>query len=47
VVAAEKAGDKAGADTGPAERLTIYGRDPLALVVRSRLSPSAAKLVMP
>jgi tetratricopeptide (TPR) repeat protein len=42
VVTAEKAGDKAGADTARAQLLKIYGRDPLALVVRSRLSPPAS-----
>ena len=47
VVTAEKAGDKAGADTARAQLLKIYGRDPLALVVRSRLSLSAAKHTTP
>ncbi len=41
VVTAEKAGDKAGADTARAQLLKIYVRDPFALVVRSRLSPAA------
>ena len=47
VVTAEKAGDKAGAETARAQLLKIYGRDPLALVVRSRLSPAAAKHTTP
>ena len=47
VVTAEKAVDKAGAETARAQLLKIYGRDPLALVVRSRLSPAAAKHTTP
>ncbi|MEO7271745.1 MAG: tetratricopeptide repeat protein [Vicinamibacterales bacterium] len=43
VVTAEKAGDKAGAETARVQLLKIYGRDPLALVVRSRLAPASAK----
>jgi Flp pilus assembly protein TadD len=40
VVTAEKAGDKAGAESVRDQLLKIYGRDPFALVVRSRLSPA-------
>ena len=43
VVTAEKAGDKVGADAARAQQLKIYARDPLALVVRARLSPQAVK----
>lgn len=41
VVTAEKAGDKAGAATARAQLLKTYVRDPVALIVRSRLSPPA------
>jgi hypothetical protein len=47
VVTEEKAGDKAGAETARAQLLKIYGRDPLSLVVRSRLTPAAARHTTP
>ena len=42
VVAAEKAGDRAGADATRAELLRVYRRDPVYLYVRSRLAKPAA-----
>ena len=39
VVAAEKAGDKAGAAAAREDVLKIYPRDPVHLIVRSRLGP--------
>jgi len=42
VVAAEKAGDRAGADAARAELLRVYRRDPVYLYVRSRLAKPAA-----
>jgi tetratricopeptide (TPR) repeat protein len=39
VVAAEKAGDKAGAAAAREQLLKIYGRDPVHLIIRSRLAP--------
>ena len=39
VLAAEKAGDKAGAATAREQLLKIYARDPLHLIIRSRLAP--------
>jgi tetratricopeptide (TPR) repeat protein len=42
VIAAEKAGDKAGADAARAELLRVYRRDPVYLYVRSRLAKPAA-----
>lgn len=39
VVAAEKAGDKAGATAAREQLLKTYGRDPLHLIMRSRLAP--------
>jgi tetratricopeptide (TPR) repeat protein len=41
VVTAGKAGDKAGAAAAREELLKNYGRDPVALIVRARLSPAA------
>ena len=43
VMTAEKAGDKAGAAVAREQLLKNYARDPVALFVRSRLSPAAAK----
>ena len=42
VLAAEKAGDRAGADAARAELLRVYRRDPIYLYVRSRLPKPAA-----
>ena len=42
VIAAEKAGDRAGADAAKAELLRVYRRDPVYLYVRSRLAKPAA-----
>jgi tetratricopeptide (TPR) repeat protein len=42
VLAAEKAGDRAGADAARAELLRVYRRDPVYLYVRSRLAKPAA-----
>ena len=42
VIAAEKAGDRAGADAARAELLRVYRRDPVYLYVRSRLAKPAA-----
>jgi tetratricopeptide (TPR) repeat protein len=42
VVAAEKAGDRVGADAARAELLRVYRRDPVYLYVRSRLAKPAA-----
>jgi Flp pilus assembly protein TadD len=39
VIAAEKAGDKVGAAAAREQVLKVYGRDPNALIVRSRLTP--------
>ncbi|HEV8397531.1 MAG TPA: tetratricopeptide repeat protein [Vicinamibacterales bacterium] len=41
VTTAEKAGDKAAAATARQQALLIYGRDPVSLVVRSRLGTPA------
>jgi hypothetical protein len=38
VAAAEKAGDTAGAAAAREQLLKIYGRDPVHLIVRSRLA---------
>jgi tetratricopeptide (TPR) repeat protein len=42
VIAAEKAGDRAGADAAKTELLRVYRRDPVYLYVRSRLATPAA-----
>jgi len=43
VLAAEKAGDKAGATTARDRLLKIYRRDPVHLIIRSRLTPQKTK----
>ena len=40
VVAAEKAGDKAGAAAAREQLLKMYERDPVLLIARSRLTPA-------
>ena len=45
MVAAEKAGDKAGASAARQELLKLYRRDPLHLMIRARLTPTGASSV--